>query len=147
MKAVLKIILVSVSVTVNILFALFIIFAALSDEGALLRVSDMDTALREYTSGACIVSVPGDGPAVIFGPVEFTLAPGERAALQFSALRKGTQLNVALEPLYDREIIAVEQSPFGIFVTAAGPGETILQTITADGIRDIARVTVTERTF
>jgi hypothetical protein len=98
-----------------------------------------------YLTGACIVSVPEKGAGLVFGPAEFTLATGERAVYQVSAYLDGRQLNMAAEPLYDRAVVAVEKTGYGLCITALSPGEAVLQTITADGIRDLARVTVTPR--
>jgi hypothetical protein len=141
-----KKILLAASIAGNVLLLLFVVFALFSRNSRSLAFLDMDGGNTEYASGACVVSVPREGAGITFGPAEFSLAAGSRAALQFSAFQAGSQINLYFEPLYDREIISVEQSGYGVIVTALKAGETLLQTITAEGIRDIARVTVTEKT-
>jgi hypothetical protein len=135
-----KIILVimCVSVTLNALFAALFV-TAMSRKTASFSFSGAGAGVL---TGACIVSVPKGGKSVVFGPVDFTLNVGENAALQFSAFLDGKQVNMAAEPLYDPNIISVEPAPYGLFITALAPGDTRLQTITKDGINDIARVTV-----
>lgn len=131
-------VLLAVSVTLNALFAAFVV-TALSRKTASVAFA---AAGSEYSTGACIVSVPKGGKGVTFGPVEFTLIPGETAVLQFSAVLDGKQLNMSTEPLYDRSVLSVEPSPYGLSIKALAPGVTVLQTVTTDGIHDIARVSV-----
>ena len=131
-----------VSLTLNALVAAFLGFA-FSSKKAFIAYEDMDTNGLRYTAAVCAASVP-EGQAAVFGPVEFTLRPGETAALQFSARINGSQLNAALDPLYDRDIVEVHPSPFGLRIKALKSGEAVLQTLTARGIRDVAVVTVSE---
>lgn len=129
--------------------AAFAVFFAIALSGKTASVSFLDMEKLNggaaYLTGACVVSVPEAGASLVFGPAEFTLSPGDVAAYQFSAVSGGGQLNMACEPLYDRAVVAVEKSGYGLVITALSPGEAVLQTLTADGIRDLARVTVARR--
>jgi hypothetical protein len=141
MKETLKTLLCAVSLTVNAALLALLVYAG-TRKTAAVSFLDMDAPGAPYTSGVCIVSVPKEQAEIIFGPVAFSLAAGNQAALQFSAVLAGSQLNLAVDPLYDHAVLAVQTSPFGLLIRALAPGETLLQTITAEGIRDIARVTV-----
>lgn len=131
-----------VSIILNVLCILLLV-CALSAQRSFIAYPAMDTEEQRYTTAACLVSVP-EGAPVVFSPVEFTLRSGETAALQFSALREGRQLTISIDPLYDRAVVSVEQSAYGLLITAHTPGGAVLQTLTSSGIRDIAVVTVTE---
>ena len=134
----------AVSVIFNVLFLVFFGFAV-SGKTSSFSFRDMREKNTAYVTGACIVSVPERGADLVFGPAEFTLLPGEKAAYQFSAFLDGRQLNMAPEPLYDHTVIAVEKSGYGLLIEARAPGEAVVQTITTEGIRDLARVTVAVR--
>jgi hypothetical protein len=92
-------------------------------------------------TAAAVVSFPKDESAV-FGPVEITLKPREKAFLQFSVLSGGRQGNVLLSALYDRGVVSISQTGFGIEITALSPGSTLMQTLTNDGLKEIALITV-----
>ncbi|GMO61590.1 MAG: hypothetical protein Ta2A_07760 [Treponemataceae bacterium] len=103
---------------------------------------DNSHSIDDKITSANIVSAPS-GAAVIFNPVDITLEKGQRAQVQYSVISSvGQQLNWFAETLYDREIVRVSKNAFGITIEALAPGEALLQTLTADGIKDIARVTV-----
>lgn len=125
----------------NVVFILFFVTAALG-KTASLTFRNMGEG---YLTAACVVSVPEQRADLVFGPVEFTLVHGEKAALLLTAYLDGRQLNMAPEPLYDRAVIAVEKTGHGLVIEGLSPGEAVLQTITVDGIRDLARVTVKAR--
>ncbi|MDR2661832.1 MAG: hypothetical protein LBC31_02410 [Treponema sp.] len=131
-----------VSLIVNVLFTLLLVFAAVSKH-SVITYQAMDTEDRRYAAAVCVVSIPEDG-LVVFSPVSITLRSGETAALQFSAIREGNQLTLSLDPLYDREIVSVTPGPYGLLITGKNAGEAVLQTLTPEGIRDIAVVTVPE---
>lgn len=134
--------LIIVSVSFNVIFITFMIFAFTRKMSSLSFFS-LETEDTHYTTGACIVSVPANNTDLTFGPPNFSLKPGETAALQFSLVFRRQQMNLSLEPLYDQDIIAIERTGFGIIIIALNPGETTLQTMTGDGIKNIAIVTVT----
>ncbi|MDR2095370.1 MAG: hypothetical protein LBP76_07605 [Treponema sp.] len=137
----LKTALLSVSVCVNTLFLLLLV-VSVSRKVPVVSFLDMDSSGTPYTTGSCIVSVPKAGAAMVFEPVELTLKPGDEAALQFSALIGGRQLNVAVEALYDHAVVDIEKSGYGLIIKALAPGTTTLQSFTADGIKDIAFISV-----
>jgi hypothetical protein len=129
-----------ISVAANVLVFAFIAFALSAPAPHTLSFHDLGAS---YTTAALLVSVPLDSGSAVFGPVDITLAAGERAALQLSASVRGRQANWLLASLYDRRIIQVEATGFGVIITALEPGETAMQTVTEDGITDVAVVTVT----
>ena len=132
-------ILFAASLFFNVVFILFFVAAALGKTASLSFRNMGDT----YLTAACVVSMPEQRADLVFGPVEFTLIHGEKAALQLTAYLDGKQLNMAPDPLYDRSVIAVEKTGYGLLIEALSPGEAVFQTITSEGIRDLARVTVT----
>jgi hypothetical protein len=94
-------------------------------------------------TAAMIVNAPLAG-TVTWNPVEMTLRRGESASLQIASMIEGRQVNWIVQALFDPRIIAVNENPFGILITALAVGECILQTLTNDGIRDIAIIRVTD---
>jgi hypothetical protein len=134
-------ILIGISLFVNVLFIVFIAFS-LSRDAASVSFLDLDTDTARYTSGVCVVSVPAGGDGLVFGPVSFSLKPGQKAALQFSMYLENRSLNLAIEPLYDHGIISIEPTGYGLLIHALNPGTTVLQTAGEDGFNDIATITV-----
>ena len=132
-----KSIVLGISLAVNALcVALFAL--ALSAKPASLSYARPDD---EYLAAAVLAIVPPSA-SVVFNPVELTLKPGERATLQFSFIRDGRQANFLISALYDRDVVAVESSGYGVVITALAQGETLMQTLTADGIKDIALIRI-----
>lgn len=128
------------SLILNLAFIALVAAAALNNTASV-SFPDHGASGVPYTTGACLVSVP-EGANIVFPPVEITLRPGEQAALQFSAFLRGAQVNIAFEPLYDPLVLSVDPSPFGLTINARLPGETIVQAVSGQGIRDLARVVV-----
>lgn len=138
----LKKILVVISVLFNVLFIVFIGFSA-ANRIASVPFLDLDTAAARYTSGVCVVSVPSGNEDIVFTPVEFSLKPGEDAALQYSLYLDGRSMNLALDPIYDHDVVSVTRTGYGILIRALTPGTTVLQTSGEDGFNDLAVITVT----
>ena len=133
-----KKILMVVSIVLNVLVLAFLVFS-------LLHVSPLSFAVFDLpgtSTAACIVSVPSGSFDLVFGPVEFSLPVGTEAALQYSMLVDRQQLNRSLDLLYDRSVVSVTQTGFGVVIRALNPGVTLLQIFTADGVRDVAMVVV-----
>ena len=133
--------LVIVSVSFNVIVILFVLFAV-TRKTASLSFYNPDGDGARYTTGACFVGVPADEADLVLGTPEFSLRPGETAAIQYSLFLDRRQMNVALEPLYDHDIIVTEQTGYGLLIRARAPGETLLQTVTGKGINNIAKITV-----
>jgi hypothetical protein len=128
-----------VSLALNALFiALFAL--AVSSRVSSISFYTMD---ERYFASALVISVPRD-TVVVFNMAEIELRAGDQAALQLSAVSNGRQTDWLLNALFDRSILAVENTGFGILITALAPGETTMQFVTVDGVRNIARVTVVE---
>jgi hypothetical protein len=144
----LKTVLVIASLLVNALF-LFVTVSAFTGTTAQAQISfyDMRNAgdgTTRYTTAAAVVSVPAEAGSVRYGPLELSLLKGEKAALQFSAVTGKKQANRLIAPLCDRKIVRIDETGFGMVITALEAGTTVLQTLAEQGIIDIAVITVTE---
>jgi len=130
-----------VSLAVNVLAVGLVALAATGTRGT--ATSTVAFSGRDYGfTTAVLASVP-DNATVVIGPVEITMGENETAALQFSVMRSGGQANFILAPLlHDRAIVSVREEGLGIVITALAEGETVLQTISEDGINDIAVIRV-----
>ena len=124
----------------NAASALLFVFAAS------LKTRQIYYAEPEGASWLVAASVAGvpEGGAVTFPAVEIALKPGETAFLQFSVVLHRKQTDRLITALYDREIISVTENGGGVSITALKAGETVMQTLTGEGIRDVARISVTE---
>jgi hypothetical protein len=138
----LKRILLILSLVLNALFV-FVVISAFSGSLASVSFHDMDGAETRYTTAAAIVSVP-QGREVVYGPFAVSLAAGDRAALQISAISDKRQANRLITPLYDHKVVKITETGFGIIISALEAGTTTLQTLTEEGIVDIAVITVSD---
>jgi hypothetical protein len=139
-----KLTLIILSIALNALFV-FIAVSAFTGATASLSFYDMDGEDGRYTTAAAVVSIPLETGEVLYGPISLSLAEGDRAALQISAVSGGKQANRLITALYDRSVIRISETGFGIVITALAPGSTTLQTLSGEGIIDIAVITVTGR--
>jgi len=133
--------LITLSVIINTLFLLLILFA-LNMKTAALAYYRMGSKEDPYVTAAFVISVPSGTADVVFNQADFSLPVGSEASLQFS-IRKDGQLNMALDPLYDHDVISAERSGYGLIIKALAPGKTILQTFGQAGFKNIAEITVT----
>jgi hypothetical protein len=131
------------SAALNAVFLAFLFFA-LTRKTASLSFYDMDRDGRSFLTAAALVSFPRNAGEAVFNTLEITLPKGESAALQFSSVLEHRQANWLVSTLYDHAVIEVRESGFGVIITAREPGEALMQAITGEGVRDIARVRVTE---
>jgi hypothetical protein len=137
----LKTILCVISLLGNAVF-IFIVISAFAASVSSLSFHDMNTETTPYTTAAALVSFPSETGSVVYGPVSITLATGDRAVLQISAVTGKRQANRLITALYDHSVISSAETGFGIVITALKAGTTVLQTLTEEGIVDIAAVTV-----
>lgn len=137
MRIKLKPLLFAVSLFLNGLFIFLFVLAAVTKTSFLTFPEQGEG----YVSAAAVVSFPRGGEAA-FGTAEINLKPRESAFMQFSAVFEGKQLNVLVNALYDPQIISVKPTGYGIIITALAEGSTLMQTITNEGIKDVALVTV-----
>ena len=79
---------------------------------------------------------------IIFNPLEINLNIGEYIYYQLSTIVERNQLNYLITPLYDHKIIKVNPTGYGIQITAISTGDTVMQVLTGDGIKDLIIVTV-----
>ena len=125
------------SLLFNVLFILFLILSSQSKK-SFLSYNKKDG----YFTSAAVVSVPLS-EEISFGTIEITLMPMEKAYLQYSVCTPEiTQGNMIIRALYDPDIISVKDSGYGIEILALAHGSTLMQTLTNDGIKDIALITV-----
>jgi hypothetical protein len=142
MAAAAKNIILIISIALNVLFCAFL-GLALTVKSASLSVYNLDERDNPRLTAAVAVNAP-TSQTVVFNAVEITLKKGEQAALQFSALTRGRQTNWLITTLYDHEVIAVEPTGYGVIITALREGRTVMQTLSEDGFKDVALVTVGE---
>jgi hypothetical protein len=134
-----KTVLLTVSAAANVLFlslllpALFLKTAAVS----------FRKPPEGHVTAAAVATVP-EGGGLVFNAVEISLKPGQAAYYQFSVFSGTGQANWLVNALYDRAVAAIRPDGYGILVTAVAAGETAVQTLTEDGIRDVILVRVAE---
>jgi hypothetical protein len=136
-------VLLAASLLLNLLCAIFVIYA-LSGKTSSLAFYSLDRDGVPSLAAAAVASVPLESGSVSFGAVEITLKRGGSAALQFSGMVSGRQVNWLVTALYDHSLIAVRQNGFGITVEALNAGETVMQALMEDGFRDIAVIRIVE---
>jgi len=97
---------------------------------------------KNSITAACVVNFPKDGKAV-FDNLELSLKPGQVARLQYSVISSDQkQANFLINALFDPEVVSVSHTGAGIEILALSEGETLMQTVTNDGVKNIALVTV-----
>ena len=92
-------------------------------------------------TAAAVVNVPASR-RVIFEQITLRLKPGEKATMQFAILTNDSQANALYNALYDPKIISVEQTGYGLEITAVAEGETLMQHFINDGIHNLALIIV-----
>lgn len=134
-----KSVLFAVSLVLNAFFILILILASLVKTAPL---SFFNPGNGHVTSAA-VVSVPPSA-GVVFDLIEISMTPGEKAFLQFSFFAAGKQGNLLINALFDHDVISVTHTGYGIEITALTHGSTVMQTLTNDGIKNVAAITVRE---
>ena len=135
--------------TMPLLFAasLFLngIFISLLAMASLSKNSLISVPLPEagYVTAAAAVSARPPGN-VVFGMIEITMKPREKAFLQFSVVSSKKQAGLLINALYDPEVISVARSGSGMEITALRAGASLMQVLTNEGFKDVALVTVEE---
>jgi len=132
-----KSLVLGVSICFNAVFILLIILGLITKSASFSfpYPSDDETAM------AVISSFPKSGSAA-FNVVELNIPIKQKASIQYSVFSGGKQANLLINALYDPDIISVAQTGYGITITALSKGATIMQTMTNDGIKDLAYITV-----
>jgi hypothetical protein len=98
----------------------------------------------DYITAASVVSVPKAQSAAV-ELITVNIKPLDKAYLQFSVISEhNKQANLLFNALYDPNVISVAQTGFGMEITALREGSTLIQTLTNDGIKDVAQVIVTQ---
>jgi hypothetical protein len=131
----------AISLILNGLFIAVLIPAAASkSQTALLSFPPVEGG---YTAAAAVITLPSSS-GLVFNPVEISLKPAQKTVLQYSVFTGRKQTDILLNALYDPQIVSLEYSGSGIIITAVRTGETLLQYISNDGIKDLIRIAVTE---
>jgi hypothetical protein len=125
------------SLILNALFTSVFVMASFSKSSSLYYQTPQD----DYTAAAAVVSFPSGGGAV-FDLVTISLKPGEKVFLQFSFVSAKRQANLLVNALYDPGIISVSHTGYGMEITALSGGETLMQAVTNDGIKNVALIRV-----
>jgi len=125
------------SLTVNSIFFAALIAALFSNSSSFYYHSPPDN----YITAAAVVCIPQEGEAV-FDLISLSLKPGEKAFLQFSFISQKKQGNLLISPLYDPNIISISNAAYGVEITALSEGETLMQALTNDGVKNIAFIRV-----
>jgi len=128
----------ALSVGFNAMVITLLIMASFSKNT---RISCFFTDKNSITA-ACVVNFPKDGKAV-FENLELSLKPGQKALLQYSIVSPDQkQANFLINALFDPAVVSVSNTGSGIEILALSEGETLMQTVTNDGVKNIAIVTV-----
>jgi len=91
---------------------------------------------------ASVISFPKEGSAV-FDSFELSLKPGQTARLQYSIVSSDRgQANFIINAIYDPSVISVSNDGFGVEIKALSEGRTLMQSLTIDGVKNIALITV-----
>ena len=136
-----KSILFVISIIINSIFILFIIFSITTSADRFLL--SLQTQADDYITAAAVVSAPS-ASTIVFDLIEITMKPHEKTSMQFSVVSGKKQGNILITALYDNDIISVTQTGYGIEITALKAGITLIQTLTNSGIKDFALITITE---
>jgi hypothetical protein len=127
------------SLILNGLFISVFVTASFSKSSSLYYQTPQD----DYTAAAAVVSFPS-GAEAVFELVTISLKPGEKVFLQFSFVSSQKQKNLLINSLYDPGVISVSHTGYGVEIAALSEGETLMQTVTNDGIKNVALIKVSE---
>jgi len=94
----------------------------------------------DYVTACAVVSVPSYGEAT-FELITVSLNLYDKAYLQFSFISQ-KQRDLLINAIYDPNIISISHTEYGIEITAVSEGETLMQTVTNDGIKNVALIRV-----
>jgi hypothetical protein len=131
-----------VSVIFNILFVALIVSSLFVRTSSITYYNPEDKGKSGITA-AMIISLANDpDEQIVFGPAEITIRKGGSASLQISAIKERKQANWLLALVYDRSIVSLTATGYGVVINAVAAGETVLQTLGEDGIKDVAAVKV-----
>jgi hypothetical protein len=131
-----------ISVLLNALF-IFVFVCAAFIKTSSFSFYDMKQNNAPLITAAVITTLP-ETSGIIFNPVELNLKKNQKAHIQFSLFQNNKQINRLIETLYDRDIINVTHTGYGLVVTALQEGECSMQTLTEYGVKDIAVIKVSE---
>jgi len=134
----LKTFIFGLSLFFNFIFILLLILAS-SQKKTLISCAFTD---KNTITTASVVNFPKDAKAA-FEYLELTLKPKQKALLQYSVFSsEQKQSNLIINAIYDPSIIKIINTGLGIEIYALQEGETLIQTFTNDGIKNIANITV-----
>jgi len=139
MRIKIKSVIFVISLFVNTIFILLFVLSGFS------KVSSFTFFNPDnYLTAAAVVSVPKSCSAAV-ELITINIKTGNTAYIQFSIISgEKKQGNLIFTPLYDPNIIDVAQTGYGIEITALKEGETLVQTLSNDGIKDVAKIIIAE---
>jgi hypothetical protein len=145
MKPRFKQVLFVLSLALNAAFAVLLAASlALAGKRSSLSFDSLDTQSRPYLTSAAVVSVPADSGHTAFGCIEISMKKFDTAAITFPVMLNKKQANWRLNLLYDHSVVSTAPSGTGVTITARSQGDTTMQILTDEGIRDVVKVTVIE---
>jgi len=132
-----------VSVIINIIFIILFILLFVFSLGAKkdASVSFYNPDPEKYFTSVSLFSV-SDNSSIIFNPVEVNLGLGDCMYYQLSSIVERKQFDYLITPLYDHNILNITPAGFGIQITAINTGDTVIQILASDGIKDLIFITV-----
>jgi len=140
MKSRFKSVLFGLSLVFNGIFTAALVTASFSKSSTFYYQTPPD----DYVAAAAVVSLPKDREAV-FELVSMSLKQGESAFLQFSFIpARKQQGNLLINSIFDPGIVSISQTGYGIEIHALHEGETLMQTLTNDGVKNVALIRVAE---
>jgi len=132
-----KSVLFVLSLIVNALFAAVIVTALFSKNSSLHYRSPPDG----YVTAASVTSLPS-GREAVFNEISLSLKPGDVCYLQYIFAVSKNQSSILINALYDPGIVSIKSEAGALEITALSEGETLMQTVTNDGIKNIALIRV-----
>jgi hypothetical protein len=138
MKINLKTLFFGLSLLFNIIIIFLLVLSSFSKNSSINCFYSDDNSV----TAASVVNFPKDSKAS-FDNLEITLKRGQKARIQFAFLFPDQkQANLLINALYDPKIIKITHTGFGIEIFALAEGSTLMQTITNNGVQNIASITV-----
>lgn len=128
------------SLFLNVLFISLFAAASFSKRTSLFYRSPPDG----YVTAAALVSLPSSGKA-LFGEISIALTAGDVCYLQYAVASLKNQGSLVINALYDPSVIRVTQTGYGLEITALQEGETLMQSLTNEGVRNVALITVASK--
>jgi hypothetical protein len=123
-------------------FSSLIIVMALKTKVQAVRFPIFDVDSTIITSA--VVVRASAASSIEYGTITIELHKNDTAYLQFSSLENNMQRDWRVMYLYDAANIQVTETGYGIQINALRSGETFLQALVGDDIKNVALIKITE---